>query len=238
MTEIVTLLDRARAEDPLIVCERRVPTSRDEEAWVWMFREIAPNRLQQLWAGKLTGPESDELVSRLRQRQWVWLGRIDTFHPPPSRRFRLVWTLPPAPCRIYTRRGLAIAVEPTGVTRHLSRRRQELVVPSPSSVVEGWIHRDWTYAGVSVMRDGIEQGEIFRLKNAGPFLQFLMMYDGIDLMVDTGWLDGVVPRVAEVLGVAWRIVDHTVTPSKIVQESGAQAPSNESAGRSSPEVLG
>ena len=46
------------------------------------------------------------------------------------------------------------------------------------------------------------------------------MYDGIDLMVDTGWLDRVVPRVAEVLGLEWRVVDYTKTPSNVERQSG------------------
>jgi hypothetical protein len=222
--DIVELFDRVRSEDgaPLVVCPAR-PTARDEAGQLWVFRERAPNRLRQLWAGALPGPEIDDLVSRLRERHRVWLGRIETRHPPPSRWFRLVWTLPGAPCRIYTHRGLGIEVEPTGVTRHRFRRRDRLTVP-PSSEVEGWISRDWTYAGISLLRRGDEAAEIVRLKSAGLFTQFLLMYDGIDLMLDTDWLDGVVPRVAEVLGVPWKIVDYTDTPPRLVQSATAPAP--------------
>ena len=220
-TNIVELVDRVRlpAGIPLIVCECPSPTPPDATAWLWVFRENAPNRLQQRWAGVLTHPEIDEFVSRLRERDSVWLGGIDTHHGPPSKRFRLVWTLPPAPCRIYTRRGLAIDVKSAVVTRYLSSRCEKVAVRS-SSVVEGWISRDWTYAGISLRGHEGEEREVVRLKNAGPFMQFLLMYDGIDLMVDTGWLDGVVPRVAEVVGAEWRIVDFTVTPPKIVRQSG------------------
>lgn len=225
-TKIVELVDRVRPQGgtPLIVCVCPSPTPPGETAWLWVFRETAPNRLQQRWAGVLMRPEIDEFVSRLRERDSVWLGGIDTLHGPPSRRFRLVWTLSPAPCRIYTRRGLAIEVESAVVTRHLFRRREQFAV-RPSSVVEGWISRDWICAGISVRGNGGEEWEVVRLKNQGLFMQFLLMYDGIDLMVDTGWLDGVVPRVAEVLGAGWKVVDFTVTPPKIVRQSGpAPAP--------------
>jgi hypothetical protein len=209
---------RPQAGVPLIVCDCPSPTAQDGTAWLWVFHESARNRLQQRWAGVLTRPEIDEFVGRLRQRTCVWFGGIDTLHPPPSKRLRLVWTLAPAPCRIYTRRGLAIDVESALVTRHLLWRREQFAVRS-ASVVEGWIGRDWTYAGISVKGHGGEEGEVVRLKNAGAFMQFLLMYDGMDLLVDTGWLDRVVPRVAEVFGVAWRIVDYTVTPPKIVRQS-------------------
>jgi hypothetical protein len=228
---IAELVDRVRPQAgmPLIVCECPSPTPPDETAWLWVFRENAANQLQQRWAGVLTRPEIDEFVSRLREQDSVWLGGIDTHHGPPSKRFRLVWTLPPAPCRIYTRRGLAIDAESPVVTRHLFWRREQFAVQS-SSVVEGWISRDWTHSGISLNGDGGEEWEVVRLKNAGPFMQFLLMYDGIDLLVDTGWLDRVVPRVAEVLGAGWKIVDFTVTPPEILRQSGpalAPATSNE-----------
>lgn len=88
-TNVVELADsiRARATAPLIVCECPDHTSHDNAAWLWVFHE----------------------------KQILWRGAIDTYHLPPSKRFRLVWTLPPAPCRIYTRRGLRCEVEPSRV---------------------------------------------------------------------------------------------------------------------------
>jgi hypothetical protein len=208
---------RTQGDSSLLVCEYLDGAPRDEETRLWVF-ETAPNRLRQRWAGALARPEFDELVGRLRQRHLVWLGCVESLHPPPSRRFRLVWTLPPAPCWIYLRRGGAVHLEPTGMTRHLWRRRAHVDVSSPS-VVEGWIRSDWACAGITLMRHGGEAAEIVRFEHAGLFTQFLLAYDGIDLLVDTRWLDGVVPRVADVLGVGWKIVDYTVTPPKLVQES-------------------
>jgi hypothetical protein len=69
--------------------------------------------------------ELPEFADVLRRENSVWLGGIDTRHLPPSKRFRLVWTLPPTPCRIYTRRGLATEVEPAIVTRHGCRRDRQ-----------------------------------------------------------------------------------------------------------------
>jgi hypothetical protein len=221
---VAEAIDRVRPQAgvPLIVCDCRHPTSQDGPAPLWIFRERAPNRLRQRWSGVLTRPEADELVQRLRQQTSIWMGGIDSYHDPPSRRFRLVWTLPPAPCRIYTRRGLAVDVEPALVTRRLSWRRERFAVPS-SSVVEGWIRADWTCSGICLKGPAGEESEILRVKNANLFEQFLLMYDGIDLMIDVDWLERVVPRVAEVLGLAWRIVDFTAAPPKIVGE-GAPAP--------------
>jgi hypothetical protein len=184
---------------------------------LWVFRENARHRLQQLWAGALSRREIDELADVLRRENPVWLGGIDTRHAPPSKRFRLVWTLPPEPCRIYTRRGLASEVGPATVTRHGPWRRQRTAVPSVSHV-EGWIASDWIHAGITLKGRAGEDWEVIRLENEGRFTQFLLMYDGIDLLIDTGWLDRVVPRVAGVFGVAWRIVDYTVTPSAIVRQ--------------------
>jgi hypothetical protein len=95
------------------------------------------------------------------------------------------------------------------------------------SHVEGWISPDWTDAGITLKGRGSEEWEVIRLKNEGPFVHFLLMYDGIDLMMDTGWLDRVVPRVADVFGVAWRIVDYTVTPPKIDRQSESAAAGRE-----------
>jgi hypothetical protein len=122
------------------------------------------------------------------------------------------------------RRGSTIDVEPALVTRHGIWRREQFAVRS-ASVVEGWISRDRIYAGISLKGEGGEEWEVVRLENEGLFTQFLLMYDGIDLMMDTGWLYRLVPRVAEVLGVGWRIVDLTVTPPEIVRQGGpAPAP--------------
>jgi hypothetical protein len=207
----------------LIVCQCGSPTAPDTTAWLWVFGEDAASRLESRRAEVVARPEVAELVRQVREQQAppqdeVWLGGIDAYHPPPSTRFRLVWTLPPAPCRIYTRRGLAACVEPGVVTRHLRGRREQLAVRS-SSVVEGWISSDWTHAGISLKGDTGEAWEVIRLRNAGPFSRLLIMYDGIDLMVDTAWLDRVTPRVADVLGVEWRIVDHTVTPPEVTGQS-------------------
>lgn len=224
--EVAEWVDRVGPEEgvPLIACDCSSPSPGDGTAWLWVFRENARRRLTQCWAGVLTRPEIDELVVRLRERHSVWRGAIESVHPPPWRWFRLVWTLPPAPCRIYIRRGLAVEVEPTVVKRRLPRRCEQLPVP-PSSVVEGWISADWRYSGISLKLPRGEEAEVFRVKNAGRLTQFLAMYDGIDLMVDTWWLDGVVPRVAEVLGLPWKIVDYTVTPPRVDRESGP-APSS------------
>jgi len=218
-TNVVEVAHRIRPQAGmrLILCACPSHPPREDAASLWVFRESVEQRLEQLWAGMLSRPEIDELADVLRRESSVWLGGIDTRHAPPSRRFRLVWTLPPAPCRIYTRRGLASEVEPTLVTRHGSRRRQRNAVGSVSHV-EGWIGADWTHAGIALKGRAGEEWGVVRLKNEGPFMRFLIMYDGIDLMMDTGWLDGVVPRVAAVFGVAWRIVDHTVTPPGIVRQ--------------------
>lgn len=215
LAEVVERL-RVRADTPLILCSSMSPDLKT--VWVWALEENATNRLKTRWSGVLRPSEFDELAGMLRQRHSVWIAGIDTCHPPPSRRFRMVYTLPPAPCRIYTRRGLMAAVEPAAATRYLPRLKQ--IAVRSSSVVEGWINHDWIHAGVSLVGDTGAREEFVRLKNAGLFHQFLLMYDGIDLMMDTGWLDRVVPRVAEVLGLEWRVVDYTETPPKVERQSG------------------
>jgi hypothetical protein len=211
---------------PLIVCECGSPTPVDGSRWLWVFHESAAQRLETQWAGVPARAEIDECVSRLGQRGAVWFGSIDTRHAPPSGCFRLVWTLPPAPCRIYTRRGLAVAVESAVVTTHRSRRRERLAAAA-ASVLEGWISSDWTHAGISLAGPGIERREVVRLKNEGLFTQFLLMYDGIDLMLDTAWLDRVVPRVADALGLPWRIVDFTETPPRVTGQGGPEPGASE-----------
>ena len=213
--EVVERL-RVRADTPLILCSSASPDLKT--VWVWALEENATNRLKTRWSGVLRPSEFDELAAVLRQHRSVWIAGIDTCHPPPSGWFRMVYTLPPAPCRIYTRRGLMAAVEPAAATRYLPRLKQ--IAVRSSSVVEGWISHDWIHAGISLVGDAGAREEVVRLKNAGLFNQFLLMYDGIDLMMDTGWLDRVVPRVAEVLGLEWRVVDYTKTPSRVERQSG------------------
>lgn len=216
LAEVVERL-RVRADTPLILCSCTNPDDL-ETVWVWAFEENATNRLKARWSGVLTPSECDELAGMLRRHRSVWVAGIDTRHPPPCRRFRMVYTFPPAPCRVYTRRGLMAAVEPAAATRYLPRLKQ--IAVRSSSVVEGWIGHDWIHAGISLVGDAGAREELVRLKNAGKFDQFLLMYDGIDLMMDTGWLDRVVPRVAEVLGLEWRVVDYTETPPKVERQSG------------------
>ena len=215
LAEVVERL-RVRADTPLILCSSTSPDLKT--VWVWALEENATNRLRTRWSGVLRPSEFDELAGMLRQHRSVWIAGIDTCHPPPSGWFRMVYTFPPAPCRIYTRRGLMAAVEPTAATRYLPRLKQ--IAVRSSSVVEGWISHDWIHAGISLVGDAGAREEFVRLKNAGLFNQFLLMYDGIDLMMDTGWLDRVVPRVAEVLGLEWRVVDYRETPPKVERQSG------------------
>lgn len=215
LVEVVERL-RVRADTPLILCSSTSPDLKT--VWVWALEENATNRLKTRWSGVLRPSEFDELGGMLRQHRSVWLAGIDTRHPPPSRWFRMVYTRPPAPCRIYTRRGLVADVEPAAATRYLPRLKQ--IAVQPPRVVEGWISQDWIHAGISLVADAGAREELVHLTNASLFNQFLLMYDGIDLMMDTGWLDRVVPRVAEVLGLEWRVVDYTKTPSKVERQSG------------------
>jgi len=212
---------RSQAATQLILCKVPSPTPSDGTASVWVFGERAEGRLKQLWAGVLERAEGDTLADELGREKSLWLGGIDILHSPPSKRFRLVWTRPPAPCRIYTRRGLASETIPGSVTRHGFWGGHRQAVRAVSHV-EGWISSDWMCAGITLNGHSNEQWEVIRLKNPGLFMQFLLMYDGIDLMVDTSWLDFVVPRVAEVFGVPWKIVDYTDTPP-LTRQSGTPA---------------
>lgn len=219
LAEVVERL-RARADRPLILCSCMSPELKTR--WVWAFEENGANRLKTRWSGVLRPEEFDELAGMVLRHRPVWTAGIDTRHPPPARWFRMVYTFPPAPCRIYTRRGLAAAVEPGVAARYLPRRGQ--IAVRSASVVEGWISRDWTHSGISLVGEAGAREELVRLKNAGLFDQFLLMYDGIDLMMDTNWLDSVVPAVAGVLGLEWRIVDYAKTPPEVERQSGDPAP--------------
>lgn len=212
-TNVIELanLIRSRATGPLIVCQSADHTSRGKAAWLWVFRENAKGRLVQLWAGLLNRSEVDEITIRLRVERELWLGAIDTYHLPPCKWFRLVWTLPPAPCRIYTRRGVTCDVERSRVRVRDFWRTRELAL-SGVERVEGWIN--WSRSGIRLKLEpyGSNDAELIRSGHPGAWLGY---YDGIDLMVDTDWLDSVVPRVAEVLDVGWSIVDYTESPPAV-----------------------
>ena len=202
---------RSRGTGPLIVCQCPDHTSRGKAAWLWVFHENARSRLEQLWAGLLSHSEVDEITDRLRGERGLWLGAIDTYHLPPSKWFRLVWTFPPAPCRIYTRRGMKCDVERSRVRVRDFWRTRELTLPGVKRV-EGWI--TWNRSGIRLKleQSGSHDAELIRSGHPGAWLGY---YDGIDLMVDTGWLDSLVPRVAEVLDVGWSIVDYTESPPAV-----------------------
>ena len=212
-TNIVQLADsiRSRATGPLIVCQCAEHTSHGKAAWLWVFQERANGRLKQLWAGLLNHSDADEITNRLRGERGLWPGVVDTYHDPPSSWFRLVWTLPPAPCRIYTRRGMKCEVERARARVRGFWRTRELTL-SGVERVEGWI--TWSRSGIRLKYEqrGRDDAELIRSGHPGAWLGY---YDGIDLMVDTDWLDSLVPRVAEVLGVGWSIVDHTESPPAV-----------------------
>ena len=90
-------------------------------------------------------------------------------------------------------------------------RTRELTL-SGAERVEGWIN--WNRSGIRLKREQSEShdAELIRSGHPGAWLGY---YDGIDLMVDTSWLDLLVPRVAEVLGVGWSIVDYTESPPAV-----------------------
>jgi hypothetical protein len=202
---------RSRATGPLIVCQCPDHTSQGKAAWVWVFHENAKSRLQQLWAGLLNHPDIDEITNLLRGERGLWPGVNNTYHLPPSRWFRLVWTMPPAPCRIYTRRGITCEVERSRVRVRGFWRTRELALFGLKRV-EGWIH--WSRSGIRLKIEGSGRGDMELIRSGHPGA-WLGYYDGIDLMVDTGWLDVLVPRVAEVLDVGWSIVDHTESPPAV-----------------------
>ena len=210
-TNIVELADsiRSRGTTPLIVCQCPDHTSSGKAAWLWVFHEIAKGRLEQLWAGLLNHSEADEITNLLRGERGLWLGVINTYHNPPSKRFRMVYTLPPAPCRIYTRRGVKCDVERSRVRVRGLWRTRELTL-SGAERVEGWM--TWSRSGIRLKRSGSDDAELIRLGHPAAWLGY---YDGIDLMVDTGWLDFLVPRVAAVLDVGWSIVDYTESPPAV-----------------------
>lgn len=218
-TNVVGLADsiRSRATGPLIVCQYADHTSRGKAAWLWVFHEHANGRLKRLWAGLLSHSDVDEITNRLRGERGLWLGAIDTYHDPPSNWFRLVWTLPPAPCRIYTRRGMRCDVERSRVRVRGFWRTRELTL-SGVERVEGWI--TWNRSGIRLKLEqhGSDDVELIRSGHPGAWVGY---YDGIDLMVDTGWLDSLVPRVAEVLDVGWSIVDYTESPPAVRNSESA-----------------
>jgi len=202
---------RSRATAPLIVCQCPDHTSHGKAVWLWVFRENAKSRLQQLWAGLLNHLEVEEITNLLRREPGLWPGTIDTYHHPPCRWFRLVWTSPPAPCRVYTMRGMKCDVERSRVRVRGFWRTRELSL-SGVERVEGWI--TWSRSGIRLKRsrsDG-DDAELIRSGHPGAWLGY---YDGIDLMVDTDWLDLLVPRIADVLDVGWSIVDHTESPPAV-----------------------
>jgi len=94
-TNVVELADsiRSRATAPLIVCQCPDHTSGDKAAWLWVFHENAKSRLERLWAGLLNHSEVEEITNRLRGERGLWLGTIDTYHLPPSKRFRFFFRL-------------------------------------------------------------------------------------------------------------------------------------------------
>ena len=210
---VVELADsiRSRATGPLIVCRCPDHTSSGKAAWLWVFQENSKHRLERLWAGLLSRSEVDEITNLLRGERGLWLGVIDTHHLPPSKRFRLLWTLPPAPCRIYTRRGMTCDVERSRVRVRGFWRIRDLTL-SGVERVEGWV--TWSRSGIRLTsgRSGSDDVELIRSGHPGAWLGY---YDGIDLMVDTDWLDVLVPRVAAVLDVGWSIVDYTESPPAV-----------------------
>ncbi|HKQ18133.1 MAG TPA: hypothetical protein VJW75_00170 [Candidatus Eisenbacteria bacterium] len=212
-TNVVGLVDsiRSRAGEPLIVCQCADPTSPDKVAWMWVFHETASRRLKQLWAGLVNHSEADEIRHRLQAERGLWLGAIDCYHPPPSNWFRLVWTLPPAPCRIYTRRGMRCDVERSRVRVRGFWRTHELPLTGVERV-EGWFN--WSRSGIRLKFEQHPSADLELIRSGHPGA-WLGYYDGIDLMVDTDWLDSLVPRVAEVLDVGWSIVDYTESPPAV-----------------------
>src|SRR5262245_32034067 len=219
-TNVVELVDsiRTRAGSPLIVCEHPEPEPRAGFACVWVFRETPRGRLEQPWAGVLGRAEIDELVRLLRETHTVWRGGIDTYHFPSSRRFRLVSTLPPAPCRVYGRRGMKCEVERSRI-RVRGRGRTRELVPSGTERVEGWF--TWWRSGIRLAsaRPGGEPVQLVRVGHPGAWLGY---HDGIDPMVDTSWLEVLVPRIAAVLDASWSIVDLTESPPAV--RHGERAP--------------
>ncbi len=184
---------------------------RDEAVWLYVYRENARRRLKPLWCGVLTRPEVEEIKSLLSRTNTTWHGSMDTYAWPGDPRFRILCTLAPAPCLLYRRRGPTCEVDPAGVTRYGMWRTQRVSAMGVERV-EGWF--TWIASGIKLKRGVGQDTGIIRSGHPGVWLGY---HDGIDLMIDTDWLEVVTPRVAEVLGVNWSIVDYTETPPVVTK---------------------
>jgi hypothetical protein len=213
--ELAEQLRPQSIDTPVIVGECFWHRPRDKTAWVWVFEASSNSRLKFLWSGVLARPEIASIQVELAQTNSVWHALLDKDAFEGSRRTRLLWTLAPAPCRVYKRRRLKLEVEPSHVTAYGFWGRRQTAIVSVSSV-EGWVSRGGGTAGITLRQNGRRDFRILRVMNNLFAQEFDVTYDAIDLWNDAAWLEHVTQRVAGVFDAPWSIVDYTATPPVVV----------------------
>lgn len=131
----------------------------------------------------------------------VFHGEFDTMYGTP---WAYAWTCPPAPLRVYDRKGLLVVIKNNAV--HVRRARQWAVLTqSEIARVVGWLSPDWYNREVSIEARNGERLLVAQSEEAMALAD--PTYDGIDLMCDASWVGRLGKAIAKGLGVPYAAND-------------------------------
>lgn len=132
----------------------------------------------------------------------VWPGELDTMY---ATGFSFVWTVPPAPLRVYDREGLVAARRDGDI--ELFRANTRVRVGDVARFV-GWLSADWVSRGVSLeLRTG-ERVVVAETKEWAASVD--PTYDGIDVLCDAAWVASLGKALARGIGVEYVAEDQAL----------------------------
>ena len=193
--------------------------ARDEErpsCGTWIVR-VDRSRPRVVFHDVLDDAECDTLARSLRDVASVWDGQLKASYVlRPS--IQLIWTLSPAPFRLYRRSHLlASACQDQLLVTRRFRRTCEIARGEIKSV-ESWMSPDGFFSGVSFVLSQSFKLRLVRVFNAHaiwgvvtfPYNQF-----GVEHIDEIWWAGRLGKRLAEHLDVPWQFYD----PNFVYEES-------------------
>ena len=155
-----------------------------------------------LWDAFLPDADLPALREALAAFATVWPGALDTMYATP---WHLAWTVPPAPTRIYDRKGLVVAVDGARLT--LARNARAFEAPAVARVL-GWVSDDRVDRGLDLeLRTG-ERVTVAAQREITA--SFDPTYDGLDLTFDAAWIPEAGKVLAGAIGAPYEATDRAI----------------------------
>lgn len=193
--EIAAELERENRGATLLLAESQYSEHGPDRPRISIVR-VERDCLKNAWDGHVAKSEWDALVSALGAFATVWKCESDAMA---RTAWGKLWTLPPAPFRMFAGTGLRVAVDGDLVRLRRFPCRTLQLTRGEIERVEVTLSPDWTRRAVALVKRGGARvhvaGELDLFPLADP------TYDRINLLFEAAWARSLAGSLAAALGV-------------------------------------